>query len=220
MVMMGTTPTPSGGTVRVETAYPNGYVMGYRPIRKVSGGPRHGMWRVRIPLDRHLPADTYHFYLEWSVGGVDVESALKKTLTVDNTHSDTHPPVMLALQRPAAGASVPHKPWPTVSMHLRDRGAGVGLVWVCYYDLAGDPRAPGALQCDAARRRAGTKHDGIWTTRLTHLRKLDPGDVVLRITTYDRVMLECDWVPADQLADDGFPARVIPGGRGHINLTD
>jgi hypothetical protein len=205
---------PANGTW-IDLRYPFGYRTGYRPIRKVSGGHRGGVWRVRIPLDRHLPAGAYGFFVYWEVGGVDVTRVLGKTVTIANRHSDTSPAVLVAQERPAAGATVSRSQAPRVALHLRASGAGVSLVWVCYYNVAD----PDNLRCDEAKPTSGTLHDGVWTTRLTRLRKLATGDVALRVTVYDRVTHESDWVPADQTST--YPdAQVIPGGRGHLTLTD
>jgi hypothetical protein len=210
------TDRPSGGGVFISTDSPD-YRLAYRPLRKVRGDARHGVWRARIRLDRHLPADVYHVSLHWKVGSAstDAWTGTGKTLTVTNAHSDTHPPVVIAQRRPLAGTAFSRSDEPRVSLHLRDRLAGVSLVWVCYYNVA----YPDDLQCDEALKTSGTYHDGIWKTRLTRLHKLATGDVVLRLTTYDQVTLESDWVPADQIPLNGY-ARVIPGGRGHLTLTD
>ncbi len=212
-IMTSATPWAMFG-VNIETEYHNTYVMGSHPIKKLSGGDRGGVWRVRIPLQRHLPADAYHLSLDWNVGGVEAESTLTKTVVVTNPHSDTHAPVLVSLNRPAEEATFSRHDRPQVSLHLRDRGAGISLVWVCYLDTDDVNEEP----CDEAHLASGTIHDGTWTTRMTNLTMLHPGDGAFRIQLNDRVTLFDVWDPADQPIDD-FSGRVIPDGRGDFTLT-
>src|SRR4051812_8374863 len=99
VILTSATPWATFG-VRIETEYHNTYVMGRHPIKKLRGGDRGGVWRVRFPLQRHLPADTYHLSLDWNVGGVEVENTLTKTVVVTNPHSHTHAPVLVSLGPP------------------------------------------------------------------------------------------------------------------------
>jgi hypothetical protein len=187
-----------------------GYWFGYQPVRKLSGDDTSGTWRVRIPLHRHLPQGRYDVTLTWKVGQTEVGQTLRRTVTLTNQHSDVHAPTLVSLKQPKAGARISRTSKPEVRVHLRDTGSGVGVVWICYEEASRvDP-----LQCDEADRVSGTKNDGVWAGRLTHLRKLQDGDTVIRVTADDRDTLDAEWAPADQ---PGY--RVIPHGRGHVMLV-
>lgn len=200
-------------SVYIDTSWPIVYDMGRHPVTKVSGSARSGVWRVRIPLRRHLPADTYHLQLVWRVDGVKEWKPLHKTVAITNPHSDTHAPALVSMDRPTQDATFSRHDQPKVSLHLRDPRAGVALVWVCYMDKDDTDEEP----CDEAQLSKGTIHDGTWTTRMTNLTMLHPGAGAFRIILYDRVTLLSIWDAADNPVDYTL-GKVIPSA-GDFTLT-
>ncbi|GAB4013388.1 hypothetical protein [Nocardioides ultimimeridianus] len=217
VVLSLSTPS-SSGDVWLES-WPNpAYATDPHPVTKLSGTATSGIWRVRIPLTRYVPAGTYRLAVKWRAGGADVFNGSVRTITIVNPHGDMSPPTLVSLNRPVEGASISQRTTPLISAHVTDTGSGVGLVYFCYLS---DSDPSGEQPCEPATLATGTRRDGIWRAPMTLLSMLPTGPASMRVQLVDRVTRDSTWDPADELdAIDGpSTASAIPYGRGDFTIV-